>query len=61
MGISCCVRSEILDTDGLCTVKAKPWAPPTQDVEWKNPNDKQTLPPVGPVGGYICMMRNLLD
>ena len=50
MGISCYIKCEILDVESLHTVRVKPWVPPTQDVEWKSPNDKQTLPPLGPVG-----------
>ena len=67
MGILCCIRCEILDAEGLCTARAKPWVPPTQDTEWKNPNDKQILPPLDPVGppphhiDYIYMMRSLKD
>ena len=50
IGISCHISCEILDAEGLHAVRAKPCVPPTQDAEWKNPNDKQILPLLGPVG-----------
>ena len=50
MGISCCIRCEIFDVEGLCNVRAKPWAPTTQDVEWINPSDKHSIPPFGALG-----------
>ena len=50
MGTSYHIHCEILDAKGQEIVRAKPWAPPAQDVEWVNPCNKQTLPPMGPVG-----------
>ena len=50
MEISCHIRCEILDAEGLCIMRVKLWTPPAQDVEWVNPHNKQTLPLLGPIG-----------
>ena len=59
MGISCCIRCEILDMEGLCT--GKPWAPPAQDAEWKTLTTNRLFLLLVLWGGYICMRRSLID
>ena len=57
MEISCHIRCEVLDAEGLCAARTRLWIPPPQDAKWINSNDKWTLPPLSHVGSFICMME----
>ena len=44
MGTSYHIHCEILDVEDLWAARAKPWALPSQDVEWVKPHSKKILP-----------------
>ena len=60
MGLSCCIRCEILDAEGLHVTRPKPWAPPAKDAEWVNPHNKQTFPPLSHIGRLHLYDKELI-